>query len=304
MAVPANIFVKQGSEAVAGVEVQLFDPALNGLFVASATTDADGRAAFLVPGNTYEARFFKVGARFSNPKRLIVMEPVTPPDTNDFDMQAFLVGDFGIPANPRLCRCVGRMLNYSGQPVRDAVVRVSTDAYLLRKSPKVVDGNLIAPERMETRTGEDGFFVLDLLRTGEYFITFSGETDKLWNLKVPDLPACNVTDLIHPHPVQMSWGVTGNDLSVAIGATTDLPISMLFSDDIIRSSELYNWVEFTNSDPDVIDVIFFSGSTLRVTGKKAGTASITPNIKADLFPVRLPAYSLGDVAPMNITVTP
>ena len=307
MAVPVNLFVKQGSDPIATVEVHLFDPDLNGLFIASASTDADGRAAFLVPGTDdpgklYEARFFKVGVRFDNPKRIAVLEPVVG-TTNDFDMSGFLVGDFGIPSNPRLCRCVGRMLDYSEQPVRNAVVRVTTDAYLLKKTPKVVDGILISPEVMETRTDSSGFFILDLLRTGEYFVAFSGEMDKLWNIKVPDLPSCNIAELVHPQPLVMSWGMTGNALSLSVGVSVDLPISLLFSDSIIRTEALYDWIEFMNSDPDIIDV-HFSGSILRVTGKAAGSAVITPSAKPDLFPVRLPTYSLGATEPLNITVLP
>ena len=309
MAVPVDIFVTQGVLPIAGVTAQLFDPALGLMFVAEAVSDAQGRAAFLVPGaatpgKDYEVRLFKVGTIFPNPRLIQVMEPVVAPATNVWDVNGEATGLFGTPADQRLCRCVGRMFNYSRQPVRDAVVRVSTDVELLKKNPKVVDGALIAPERMETRTDSEGYFLFDLLRTGEYFITFSGEIDTIWNFKVPDRPTFNIVELLHPQPLVLSWGMTGVNLVMAVGATVEFPISVLFSDDIIRTKGLNTWIEFLNSDSEVLDVVFYSGSMLKITAKIVGAASITPSVRPELFPIRIPDYSLGPTLPLQVSVTP
>jgi hypothetical protein len=309
MATPVNIFLTQDSTPIPGASVYAFDPENGYAFMASATTDDQGQAALLLPGSTspgrlYELRLFKIGMAFANPKQLRVLEPVSAPDSNDFDVPGFLVGAFGIPANPRLCRCVGRLLNYSQQPVYDAVVRVMADVHLIKKAPKIVDGALISVDRMETRTDNAGFFVFDLIRTGEYFITFSGETDRLWNIKVPDQPSFNIVELIHPQPLNLAWGMVGNSLGLSVGSSIELPVSMRFSDDITRITDLYQWLEFTNSDPDIIDVVFGSNGALRIQAKAPGTASITPNLKPDLMPVRVPDYNLGDTLPMQVTVVP
>lgn len=309
MAVPVNVFVTAESVPVQGVEVHLFDPALSMLFVASAMTDAAGKAAFLVPGaatpgKQYEVRFFKIGYVFPNPRLIEVLEPASPTISNDYDVLGEVVGDFGIPANPRLCRCVGRMLNYSQQPVRNGLVRVTANVHLPKKTPKIVDGMLVATEVMETRTDNEGYFFFDLIRTGEYFVTFAGETDQLWNIKVPDLSSFNIVELMHPQPLVMSWGMTGNLLVVGVGATVELPLTLLFSDNIIRTELLPAWVEFMNSDPDVIDVLFVNGNTLRITGRVPGSAVVTPNVIPGLLPARIPDYNLGPTEPLQVTVAP
>ena len=309
MAVPVNIFVTRASMPDVGVTAQLFDPDLGLLFVAEAISDAQGRAAFLVPGapspgKSYEVRLFKIGTVFPNPRAIQVLDPVVAPATNDWDVAGQPVGNFGVPTDQRLCRCVGRLFNYSRQPVVNGVVRVLTDVELFKKNPKVVDNDLISAESMETRTDHEGYFVFDLLRTGEYFIAFSGEIDKVWNFKVPDRSSFNIVDLIHPYPLSLSWGMTGNVLVMGAATVVELPITVAFSDDIVRTTELYQWIEFLNSDTAIIDAVFSGGNTLRITSKIPGSAVITPSVIPGLFPKRVPDYNLGATQPLQVTVTP
>jgi hypothetical protein len=207
MAVPVNIYVEEDSllhPPVPDVSVAAFDP-LTMTQVAVGVTDADGRASFLLPGGTYEVRFFKAGFSFSNPKSLAVTEPAVPESPNGFSVSALPFGVFGVPIDPRLCRCVGRFVNYQNQPVPNSMVRITMNEDLTQKGPKVVDGNMVSPSSMEVRTDQNGFVAVDLLRTGQYWLVFAGEEEEPWSFTVPDRPNANLIELIHPQPVSLSY---------------------------------------------------------------------------------------------------
>jgi hypothetical protein len=297
-----NVVVREDSPAqlpLAGVTVTVVVPTL---YVVSgqATTDEDGIASFTLPATSFELRFFKMGVVFKNP---VLIAPVEDGLVNEFDYFGTIVSSFGVPADPRLCRCVGRFLDYANQPVRNAMVRLATSMDLKEKQPKVVDGNFIMPASMEFRTDDDGYLKVDLLRGGGYWVAFAGEDDELWNFLVPDRPTANLTDLIHPYPVSLTWQLEdGVDLTVAKNASLQVPFSVAFSDYQTRSDELQELLQFLNSDDAIIDLAYQASGSVVITGRSPGTATVTPGLKPDLFPKRVPDYSLA--APiLQVTVT-
>lgn len=309
MAVPVNIYIEEDSvlhPPLQGVAVAVLDPQTMTL-VAIGSSDADGRAAFLLPGGTYEARFFKAGIAFTNPKSLEVNEPALPESPNGFSVSGLPFGVFGVPVDPRLCRCVGRFVNYQNQPVANSLVSISMDADLTQKSPKVVDGSMVSPSSMEVRTDQNGFVVLDLLRTGKYWVVFAGEEEEPWSFTVPDRASANLIELIHPQPVSLTYdqGVApGNQVSVQVGSILLVPLSVFFSDYQSHLNGLDAIIEFTNTASEFADVVFQSNiAQLVIRGKQAGATTVTVAARAGLFPNRLPDYTLS--APvLNVTVTP
>lgn len=302
MSVPASITILSSApsaDPLAGVSVQLFNPTTLA-FAASAVTDADGKAAFLLDGGTYEARFFKMGISFAQPMNLIVDDPVVVP--NDFFMFGTPVGDFGLSPNPRVCRCVGRFLNFSGYPVPNALLRVVAPADSVLKTPRVIDGDLVSVEAMNFHTDKDGWLALDLLRGGEYYITFSGESDAVWNIKVPELPTCNLIDLLHPQPVRVTWDMEGpfelmQDEKLLVTPTC------LFSDGEALHEHLDKWLDFLNEDETKVEVLYSApGGQLQLKGLAPGTSRITVAVKDGLFPRRVPNYVVT-AASLDITVT-
>jgi hypothetical protein len=310
MAVPVNLYVNDSTPSaapIAGVTVGVYDPS-DMSQVTIGTSDTDGIVSLLLPGSvegtSYEVRFFKTGYVFSNPRLLIIYEPEDPVAPNGFGVVGTQFGVFNAPLDPRVCRCVGRFLNYQNQPVANAMVRLTTDADLRKKTPKIVDGNAISSSSMEARTDQNGFVVLDLLRTGEYFITFSGEDDETWNFKVPDRPSANLFDLIHPYPISLTWGEGVDTLSVALGATVLLPVSVLFSDFVSRSKDLHDIISFTPSDQIIADTMYIGHEgALSVVGKAPGQFTVAAGIVPDLYPRRVPDYSLS-AQMLTVTITP
>lgn len=309
MAVPVNIYAVDSTpqaSAVSGVAVGIYDPATL-VQVAYGLTDSNGMAPFFLPGSldgqSYEARFFKIGFLFTNPQLISIYEPEALTTPNGFQTVASQVGVFGAPLDPRVCRCAGRFLNYQNQPVVNALVRVAQDADLLKKTPKIVDSNAIAPSVLETNTDQNGFVVLDLLRMGEFFITFAGEDDALWNFKVPDRPTANLIDLIHPYPISLTWGLVGTSFTISVTQLTLIPVSVLFSDYVTRTNELQKIIQFMNSDASVIDLVFLSReSKIGITGRAPGSATVSVQVVPDLFPRRIPDYSI-QASVLSVTVT-
>ena len=307
--VPVDIYVQDDSPGmlpIAGVFVSVLDP-VTFVVVASATTDVTGRAAFVLtgsvtPGTAYEARFFKLGVRFSNPMQILVEDP--PTTTNKFDMSGTLLV---LPAatDPRVCRCTGRFMSFSNTPIVGATVRFMARAESGYQVPKIVDGNLVSAEALATQTDADGFVSLDLIRGAQYFITFSGEDDVVWNILVPDLPSVNLIELIHPAPLQLNWDPTeapGNAVSVQVGETKVVHYTIVYSDYEETGKGAIKWIKFINSD-DVIMAVGFSDEAISVEGVAAGVASVTAEMLPDLKPVRIPAYNIT-VPALVVTVTP
>lgn len=269
-------------------------------------TDVAGKASFLLPGDAdgviYEVRVFKAGVVFGNPTRISVLEPAVPEAPNQFDAYGTPISH-GVPMDPRLCRCVGRFVTYENKPQRNTLVYLTQEAELARKVPKVVDGYFVTPSRMEFRTNNDGFVVVDLYRGGEFRVMVAGEDDEIWQFKVPDLPTANLIDLIHPYPNSFEWGAT-SPLSVAVGATVQLDTVVTFSDLVERDAELTSLFDFEVADSAICSAMFDSTTKkLTILGIAPGTTTLSMASRTDVFPVRYPAPSLT-VSPLTIVVTP
>jgi hypothetical protein len=309
MSVPVDIYVKDDSpftNPISGVFVSVLDPTTF-VVVASATTDVTGRAAFVIPGavtpgTPYEARFFKLGVRFANPKQILVEDP--PVTTNKFDMSGTLLV---LPAatDPRVCRCTGRFVSFSNTPIANATVRFMALVDAGYQVPKVVDGNLVSAEAYTARTNADGFLSLDLIRGAQYYITFSGEDDTVWNICVPDRASVNLIELIHPAPVQLKWDPTEaplNAVSVHVGQTKVVHFTLVYSDYEETGVGAAKWIKFINSN-DALASVGFSSGTVSVEGIAVGVVNVTTEMLSDLKPVRVPAYNV--VAPtLVVTVIP
>lgn len=340
MAVPVNFYIKDTSlspQPIQGVVVNIYN-ATTLAFITGGTTNVLGAAAFLLPGTglgqAYEVRLFKSGVSFSNPLTITVLEPVTPPNSNDFDVSG-TVYTLPTATDPRLCRCTGQFIGLNGAPVNNTLVRVMAilgagsltpqattpdlppelvepppnPPTLLSgfQVPKVLDGKMVASDTLEARTDANGRVSIDLIRNGQYFACFAGEEDVLWRFTVPDRASVNLVDLIHPAPSTLTWNSSdapGNVVSVAVGATVNVRFGILFTNYLTYSKNLGFLISFTNSDDAILSVLYDAANgQLTLTGKSAGVSSITTSILPNMTPARIPDYSL--VAPaLAVTVTP
>lgn len=309
MSVPVDIFVKDSSPStlpVSGVAVSVLDPTTFAV-IGTAVSDVTGRAAFLLPGavspgTPYEVRFFKLGVVFANPQQIRVEEPAL--TTNKFDMSGTLL-NYPAATDPRVCRCTGRFVSFDNRPISNVMVRLNARAESGYQVPKVVDGNLVSAEAYVGHTDGDGFISFDLIRGGQYFITFSGEDDVVWNILVPDRSSANLVELIHPAPVQLNWDPTlapGNAITVQVGETKVIPFVIVYSDYEETGLGSVKWVTFINSDNTLMEVGYSDG-TVSIKGVAPGAAQVTVQMLPNLKPTRVPDYSIA-FTPLAVTIIP
>jgi hypothetical protein len=310
MAVPVDLYVKDDSLSPApiqGAVVGVFDSSTSAP-LAQGTTDSNGKASFLLPGTvggqSYEVRFFKIGVLFANPQSISVLEPVNPPQTNVFDFSGTLVGTLPAATDPRLCRCTGRFMTFSNQPVQNMLVRIHAKADSGFQAPLLVDGNLVAPDKMELHTDDNGYISVDLFRTGEYYVTFAGDEDNTWDIEVPNRSSVNFIDLIHPTPATLSWDsndAPGNAVSVGVNESVEVHYSILFTNYETVSTDLLSWVTFNATDPSIA-TLYIGDGILTIEGRAVGVTTITGANQPDLVPYKLPDYATV-IPPLTVTVT-
>jgi hypothetical protein len=279
-------------------------------FVAGAVTDNDGRAALLLdgvadPGTTYEARFYRPGVLFQGPKNIAVIEPLDVGQTNKFDVSGADAFNLPLSNSSYTCRCTGLFVDIRGLPIRNAMVRFSAKSDL--QSPKVWNASMVASDSLEIRTDDNGMVSVDLLRTGEYDVTFYGESDLIWCIKIPNTCSVNLIDLIHPYPVALDWDdsvAAGDLLTVAVGEKKEVPFRLTFADFTFHKTDLKKWITLLNSDPAVMQLeVDYSSGKAYVTGLAEGTANVELEQVENVPPLRFPVYPILDPG-LAVTVTP
>lgn len=300
-----DVFVQDDAlvpQPLAGVIVSFYDAGTLAL-VTTATTDALGQAAVLLPDDTYEVRCFKYGYAIPVAQILVDVGALT----NKFDAVAEDLTVLPVATDPRMCRCTGMFVNYEGVPVRGVSFRLMNNVLTNQQKPKIVDGKMVFPSEMSFQTDQFGKVTVDLFRGAFYYVVFSGNDDQTWCLNVPDRSSVNLIDLIFPAPVSVEWDATdapADALSVAVGETKTVHVSLLFTDFIKRSTGLEKWITFLNSDATKMDLGYSSSDgKVVIRGLVAGPAQVTAEIVPDPRPFRIPDYSLT-VPPLSVTITP
>lgn len=315
MSVPVDIFVKDESPLpvdLVGVEVGIYDVGTH-VLVASATTDVNGQASFMLPGLPtpglgYEVRFFKLGVNFHGLRLIQVTDPELVGAPNKFDHTGADSNILPVSGNPYTCRCTGVFVDFSGQPIVNKTVRIMAKGNDNEKVPKIwnVPSHMVSPDEMQVTTDGNGRVSFDLVRTGEFRVTFGGDDDTVWCIRVPDQVSANFIDLIHPYPALWDWddGIApGNAVTVVALANLEVPFVVTFTDYEQKSTGLEVFFDLINSDGTVVEATYDSNRGVVVLrGLAPGSATLTPTLKTGILPNRWPVPAV--VAPaLAITVT-
>ncbi len=313
MAIPVDIFVSDESPVpvpLEDVEVGIFEPDTHTL-VASALTDSDGMASFLLsgsttPGTAYEVRFFKLGVNFHGLRTIQVTDPVVVGSPNKFDHTGADSNILPLSSSPYLCRCTGVFVDFTGQPIANKTIRIVSKAETIDKSPKLWTDRLVSPDEMEFKTDSNGRISIDLIRTGRYFVTFGGDDDTTWCILVPDQYSVNFTALLHPFPAIWDWDDTdapSDSVSLAVDEIKDINFEVTFTDYQKKSKDLQIFFNLDNSDPLIVEATYLSDvGRVQLRGLSPGTSTISMQLKEDLLPARWPTPT--PVLPdLTVTVT-
>lgn len=290
---PVDVYVKDTSSLrlpVAGAVVRVFsqDGALS---FSQATTDADGKASFLLPApNTFQLRFFKQHVGFSNPLYLSVLEA---PEVNVFDVPAELISPPTVP-DTRLCVAYG----FFRTPTGAAAPHV--DLHFIPKfKPLLLDGDAVLVERAIVRTDARGYVQVPLIRFGQYDVTAQGTEDYRRIINVPDAANVNLPDLLFPVVGSILFSVDPIP-SIPEGTEIYVTPTVYGTDGSVLDGGAMSDVNWSSSDTTVLSVQL-AGGVLTLRGIAPGAASLRA-VRVDQTIVRIPDTPIVGV-PVTVTVT-
>lgn len=306
----------QSGDPLAGVLVRFYDGA--GALVTQQYTSLVGVEAYAEVGldgaaapapTPYTVRLSKNGVAFDGslgddsktPQSIGVYSPPAgaPTGTNYFAVQGttFIRP---VATDPRLCRCSGFFKDPLGRPLVGMALHLSQycpNDDQAPFTPLIVDGDGILGDKVLLRTDALGYVVVDLYRTGTYFMYMPGLGSQWRSLHIPDLPSMNLINLIFP--VITSIVFDPDPLAMSVGDTTEIDVTVTASDGRVLDP-LNQDLLFTSSDESVVGVEVLADSKLSITALAAGTAQIEAAV-TDTGIVTIPEEPIT-YAPLDITV--
>lgn len=278
---------------VEGVLVRVFDE-LNKNFHTEATTDSDGKVGFTLWTQTYNLRFYKLGAQVPQPQVIEVLEP-SPGDPllQQFEVTATIF-EHPIANDPRLCRASGFFRDVTGAP------HAHLDIHIIGQfEPILLEGAGVLNERRSVRTDEDGFVCVDLIRCANYTLTMQGYEDQQRSISVPDAPSVNFPDLAFPVVAAVSFDISGPHL-LFVGDTLVLTPTVVTSAGVELTGTATTDVRWSSSNPSVMSVTT-GPETLTLTAIASGGAELVAE-RANQSIIRIPSTGIAG-QPVGVTVT-
>lgn len=289
---PVDVFVKDSTplqNPVEGVLVKVYNQA-GSVFFTQATTDALGKASFLLETLAYSLRFNKFQIGFTQPQILTVL---TAPATNVFDVAAD-VFEFPIATDARLCRCSGFFRDVSGS------VKPYLDIHFIAKfDPILLEGSAIVTERQTIRTDKNGFASIDLIRGAQYSVTIQEFEDRLREISIPDASSANLPDVLFAVADEVSLTPAG-PYSLAVGESLELIPVVIASSGLELTGAATADVQWRSSD-DTILAVTVTTDTVTIRGNAPGSANITVE-RTDQTIIRIPDTPIQG-QPIAVTVT-
>jgi hypothetical protein len=322
MAVSVSIAITDDdSDPVDDVLVRIYDEA--DTFLAEGTTGSPnpaGHAVFLLDGDadgiTYIVRLFKAGVTFptTGPTfTILVLDPVSPPDTNTFDVDAH-IASLPESLNPNLCKLSGTFLDVANRPVPGLSIEVKPKpsypdtqerwtAHFLGV-PLSVDGNVLT-RSVKVQTNKSGFVELELPRGGKFEVHLYGLEDPLEItsfVTIPDEAGAALLDVLWPFVVSVTYGP---DVIVSEHSTIDLSVEATLSNGQVISSivALKEVLTFSSDDESVASVSLAKDGFLTISGTSAGSTTVEVARKSTVVAPRVPPVPALVVTPAAVTVT-
>lgn len=293
---------------IVGVLVRVFD-ATGTTFITQNQTvlvGSDAIADFTLDGDDppidYQIRLSKLGVAFDgllgddskSPQLIQVYYPVgsSPSGTNDFTVQG---QTYHRPAatDPRMCRASGFFKRADGEPYPWLDLM-----FVPAFKPTIVDGDGVMTGTITGRTDADGYFEIDLYRTGIYHVSMEGLENEPREVEVPDLSSVNLIDLLFP--VVSSVVFTPAAVSLAVGESAVVETAVRGSDNRLLEGSACSDVLYTVADTTVASVQV-KDTGIVVQGLIPGSTTVQVE-RADQSIVLIPDSGIT-YTPLPITVT-
>jgi hypothetical protein len=276
-------FGEPGGSPVDDVYVSIH-PEGGGLALGSGTTgqgpNSEG-TVFL--GNlgvgTYEIRITPSLPAKVNGGSLQSVEVVASVDPLIFDV---LVDTTSLEQSPdiNLCRCSGTFKDPYGKAVSNLTIRFSESELpqLLHYSGTNTT-HLVVPKAKTVRTDSSGFCSIDLIREQVYLVYLEGFENIAREIKIPDLGAAPLPDVIFPivrgaeYTNENDVLLDSNNPTVSVSAGQEVTLSV---ESVFRSGLRVDGLTAItlDSSDSAIFTHSLSGSTLTITGVAVGVATL------------------------------
>lgn len=291
-------------------------------FVAEGTTDSSGEFKIpldgsVSPGTTYIVRPILAGTIFNPAQTIVVEDPLTPPNLNEFD----IVGEpiiLPTAVDPSYCRITGCLGDITGRGLKRRNIRITPVrcypdpdlelSHHYTSEPTLVDGKILA-SGVEIQTDSNGNIDVELPRGGIFCIHLTGFENPITILEpftVPDASACDLNDLLFPYSSSVVYSPASAVLNLT-GGITKATFDVTVSDQIGREydvSKITELLTFSSSDENIVTVKYDSGtSKLVATAVSVGAATISASRVEGSFAPRIPVLPALVSMPIPITVT-
>lgn len=270
--------------------------------VTQGITDANGELTLdLEDVTTYWVRFFKLGYAF--PTRLFI-DVDSGASSNIFDATATDLQVLPPSTVPYLCKASGYVRGGDLAPKPGISFTFS-----LTGRPRVVGGQAMIPQDLIAKSDADGWLEVELVRGGVYDLVIAGMDDTVYRVVIPDRTSIELTQLIWPYAATLEYSATS--ATVAVGESVEVTATVTLSSGVQTPYTLDdkqvmgpgNFVRFFIADGSIIDVNVSTDGTVTLTGKKAGTTTITSEVVPDVEAIHFPEPT-RDFASLVVTVTP
>jgi hypothetical protein len=292
-------------DPIVGVLVRVFD-STGTTFITQDLTDANGIADFTLDGDDppidYQIRLSKLGVAFDgllgddskSPQLIQVYYPVTgaPSGTNDFVVKGQTYHR-PVATDPRLCRASGFFRRGDGQPYPWLDLM-----FVPAFKPTIVDGDGVMAGTITGRTDEQGYFEIDLYRTGIYHVSMEGLENEPREVTVPDWSSINIIDLLFPVVGSVVFDPTS--VTVASGEFVEVLTEVRASDGRLLDGAAPSDVLYTSNDLEVAAVQVKSDRIV-IQGLEVGSTTVAVD-RADKSVMLIPDTGIS-YTPLPITVT-
>ncbi len=284
MAEEVNIYVEEpGGAGVQNVYLGLHDSSSKALLQTD-TTDASGVATFsnvdpLLNSGIYEIRVvpsFPSTVTKGKVQNITVLDAPVAPLINNFDVE-ITKETLDTATNTRLCRCSGYFVDQTGKALSDVSLNFTeeTTPKLEYQSESTFGTKAVIPTRINLKTDSTGKMTVDLYRNATYEVHMEGFLNISRVIKVPDLAAVNLPDILFPIVGTVEWYNAGVKISPTAAPTLALSmaagaVTLTYKVLLLSGMVTTDTVTFTSDDTAVVTI---AGGVL--TPVSIGTASIT-----------------------------
>lgn len=283
-----NIYLTdQNSVPISSAVVRFFD-ATGAAMVTQGFTDVDGLVSVLLPSGILEIRCYKFAVDFGTPVDITILEG----QNNTFDLNGEVITG-PVTLDSRLCMSYGYFRKESGAPAANVDIH-----FIAKFDPLLLDGSAVMPSRVATRTNDNGYAQMPLIRNGMYDVMVQGDRDMLRLITVPDQANVNLPDLLFPVVQRVEFSVD-TPWSIAIGASLEVTPTVYLSDGNVLTGTALSDVNWSVTDDTIVGLVKDS-VLLTFQGLAAGIVELEVE-RADYTIIRIPDSPIVG-QPVTITV--